>query len=251
MELIINNEGGIFVTRIKQKTFKAAFMATIPIFIGFLFIGLAYGVYMNSKGFNYIYCTFISAIVCAGALQFVGVEFLISAFNPVYVFIMSVVINARHLFYSISMLDKYKGEGIKKPFMIFSLCDECFSVNISLKLSEDIDEKLYYFYVSCLVYFYWVFSCFVGGLLADVININVEGIDFILTALFFVTFVNQLIESKEYGPSFIGLISSFICLIIFGKDNFIIPAMVVILIILTLFRSKFDKNEEEEIENDI
>ena len=239
------------MTGIKRKTFKAALTSTIPIFIGFLFVGLAYGVYMNSHGFNYIYCGLLSAIVYTGALQFVGVEFLVSAFNPMYVFIMSVIISARHLFYSISMLDKYKDTGLKKPFMIFALCDECFSVNVSPKLTEDIDEKLYYFYVACLVYFYWVFSSFVGGLLADVININVKGIDFILTALFFVTFINQLIENKQYGPSLIGLISSFICLIVFGKDNFIIPAMVVISIILTVFRSKFDKSIEEEVKNDL
>lgn len=231
------------MTGIKRKTFKAALTSTIPIFIGFLFVGLAYGVYMNAHGFNYIYCGLLSAIVYTGALQFVGVEFLVSAFNPMYVFMMSVIISARHLFYSISMLDKYKDTGLKKPFMIFALCDECFSVNVSPKLTEDIDEKLYYFY--------WVFSSFVGGLLADVININVKGIDFILTALFFVTFINQLIENKQYGPSLIGLISSFVCLIVFGKDNFIIPAMVVILIILTVFRSKFDKNTEEEVENDL
>ena len=233
----------------KKKTFKAAFTATIPIFIGFLFTGLAYGVYMNAKGFNYIYCTLMSIIVCAGALQFVGVEFLVSAFNPVYAFIMSVMINARHLFYSISMLDKYKDTGLKKPIMIFALCDETFSINISAKLSEDMDEKLYYFYVTCIVYFYWIFSSFVGGLLGGFINIDVTGIDFILTALFFVTFINQLIDSKQYAASFIGLISSLICLIVFGKDNFIIPAMAVILIILTVFRSKFEK--KEEVENDV
>ena len=236
---------------VKGRTFKAALTDTIPILIGFLFVGLAYGVYMNAHGFNYIYCGLISAIVYTGALQFVGVEFLISAFNPIYVFMMSVIISARHLFYSISMLDKYKDTGLKKPFLIFALCDECFSVNISIKSSDDIDEKLYYFYVAFLVYFYWVFSSFMGGLLANVINIDVKGIDFILTALFFVTFINQLIENKQYGPSIIGLISSFICLIIFGRDNFIIPAMVVILIILTICRDKFDKSMEEEIENDI
>lgn len=235
----------------KKKTLKAAFTATIPIFIGFLFIGLAYGVYMNAKGFNYIYCTFMSIIVCAGALQFVGVELLVSAFNPIYAFIMSVMINARHIFYSISMLDKYKDTGLKKPIMIFALCDETFSINISAKISDDMDEKLYYFYVTCLVFFYWVFSSFVGGLLGGIININVTGIDFILTALFFVTFINQLIESKQYVPSLIGLISSFICLIVFGRDNFIIPSMIIILIILTVFRNKFDKGEVGEVENDI
>ncbi|MDY2735675.1 AzlC family ABC transporter permease [Intestinibacter sp.] len=235
----------------KKKTFKAALTATIPIFIGFLFIGLAYGVYMNAKGFNYIYCTLMSIIVCAGALQFVGVELLVSAFNPVYAFIMSVMINARHIFYSISMLDKYKDTGLKKPIMIFALCDETFSINISAKISDDMDEKLYYFYVTCIVFFYWVFSSFVGGVLGGFVNINVTGIDFILTALFFVTFINQLIESKQYMPSLIGLISSFICLIVFGRDNFIIPSMIVILIILTVFRNKFDKGEAGEVENDI
>ena len=149
------------------------------------------------------------------------------------------------------MLDKYKGTGLKKPIMIFALCDETFSINISAKISEDMDEKLYYFYVTCLVFFYWVFSSFVGGVLGGFVNINVTGIDFILTALFFVTFINQLIESKQYMPSLIGLISSFICLIVFGRDNFIIPSMIVILIILTVFRNKFDKGEVGEVENDI
>ena len=149
------------------------------------------------------------------------------------------------------MLDKYKGTGLKKPIMIFVLCDETFSINISAKISEDMDEKLYYFYVTCLVFFYWVFSSFVGGVLGGFVNINVTGIDFILTALFFVTFINQLIESKQYIPSLIGLISSFICLIVFGRDNFIIPSMIVILVILTVFRNKFDKGEVGEVENDI
>ena len=234
---------------IKKKTFSAALAATIPIFIGFLFSGFAYGVYMNAKGFNYIYCTLMSIIVCTGALQFLGVEILISAFNPVYTFIMSVMIGARHLFYSISMLDRYKDTGMKKPIMIFALCDETFSINISTKLTEDIDEKLYYFYVTCLVYFYWVCSSFVGGVIGGFITIDVTGIDFILTSLFFVTFINQLIDAKQYISSFIGLISSFACLIIFGRDNFIIPSMVVILLILTVFRRKFEK--EEEVENDI
>ena len=234
---------------IKKKTFSEALAATIPIFIGFLFSGFAYGVYMNAKGFNYIYCTLMSIIVCTGALQFLGVEILISAFNPIYTFIISVMIGARHLFYSISMLDKYKDTGMKKPMMIFALCDETFSINISAKITDDMDEKLYYFYVTCLVYFYWVFSSFVGGIIGGFITIDVTGIDFILTSLFFVTFINQIIDSKQYAPSLIGLVSSFLCLIVFGRDNFIIPAMIVILIILTVFRKKFEK--EEKVENDI
>lgn len=231
---------------VKKKAFKQAFIATIPIFIGFLFIGIAYGVYMQSKGFNYIYCGLASLFVCAGALQMVGVEFLISAFNPIYVFIMSVMINARHLFYSVSMLGKYKDMGKKKPFMIFALCDETFSLNSSAELPDDVDEKLYYFYVTVFDYFYWVLGSVVGGLVGEFITIDVTGIDFILTALFFVTFVNQIVVQKQYATSFLGVVASLICLFIFGKDAFIIPSMVMILVILTVFRSKFDKQEEVE-----
>ena len=138
----------------KLKALKAAFPQTIPIFTGFCFLGLAYGIYMNASGFSFVYPMFMSLLIFGGSLEFVAVEMLLSPFAPLSVIVMTLLIQARHLFYGISMLDKYKGMGWKKFYLIFGMCDESFSINCSADIPEDVDKGWFMFFVTLLNQFY-------------------------------------------------------------------------------------------------
>ena len=142
---------------------KAAFPHTIPIFAGFLFLGMTYGVYMRTSGFSFWYPMIMSVVIFGGSLEFVATSMLLAPFAPVQVFLTAVMIQARHLFYGISMLDKYKGTGWKKPYLIYGMCDETFSINCSAEIPEGIDRGWFYFFVTLLNQFYWVASATLGG----------------------------------------------------------------------------------------
>ena len=149
----------------KRKAFRAAFPYTIPIFAGFWFLGLTYGIYMNVSGFSFWYPMIMSLTIFGGSLEFVAVSMLLAPYAPVQVFIMTLMIQARHLFYGISMLDKFKGLGWKKVFLIFGMCDETFSINYTAEISKDVDRGWFYFFVTLLNYFYWFSGATLGGLL--------------------------------------------------------------------------------------
>lgn len=225
----------------KTQALKAAFPSTIPIFAGFLFIGLAYGIYMNSKGFSFIYPMLMSLVIFAGSMEFVTVNLLLSAFNPIYALILTLVVNARHLFYGLSMLEKFKGTGKKKFYLIFGMCDESFTINFTAKPPKDIDKDWFMFFVTLLNHVYWVLGSTLGGILGSFITFNTKGMDFVMTALFVVIFVEQWLSQKEYIPATIGVVASAICLIEFGADNFIIPSMILILLIITILRKYLRK----------
>lgn len=230
----------------KTKALKAAFPHTIPVFTGFIFLGLAYGILMNSNGYGVIWSLLTSLIVFAGSAQYLAITFLTSAFNPVYAFLMTLMVNARHLFYGISMLDKYKNAGKLKPFLIFGLCDETFSVVFATEPPENVDRNWFMFFITLLQYLYWLAGTVLGGILGTMISFNIDGLDFVLTALFLVIFLDQWKSNKDHKPAIIGVLSSVICLIIFGPDNFIIPSMIVILIILTKIRKQYVNEEESQ-----
>jgi 4-azaleucine resistance transporter AzlC len=221
-----------------RKAFVAAFPNTIPVLTGFLFLGMAYGVLMQTKGYHVIWAVLMSAIAFCGSMQFVAITLLTIAFNPIQAFLLSLMVNARHLFYGISMLEKYKGLGKIRAFLIYVLCDETFSICSSVKLPEGINRKYFYFTISLLDYLYWITGTFLGGLLGNVITFNTKGLDFVLTALFIVLFLERW-KTKENRPAaIIGILSTLASLILFGKDNMIIPAMIIILLILSLGRKK-------------
>lgn len=226
------------------KAFRAAFPATIPILTGFGFLGMTYGIYMNASGFSFIYPLLISITVFAGSLQFVLVNLLVGAFDPVQAITVTLLLGARHLFYGISMLDKYKGTGKKKLYLIFAMCDESFSINCTAKISDGVDKGWYMFFVSLLNQFYWVAASALGGLFGSLLNISPEGLDFVMTAMFVVIFLNQLLSEKNHIASLSGLGLSLVCLLIFGADNFIIPAMLLILAALAAFRKPIEKGGE-------
>lgn len=180
----------------KKKAFKAAFPYTLPICVGFLFLGMSYGFMMRSKGFSFVYPLCMSFFIYAGSMEFVTANLLLSAFNPVYAFFLTLMVNARHLFYGISMLEKYKNTGWKKFYLIFGMCDESFTVNCTVDPPEDVDRGWFMFFVNALNQFYWVTGATAGALLGYVIHFNTKGIDFVMTALFVVMFINQWEEAE-------------------------------------------------------
>lgn len=228
---------------IKTKALKAAFPHTIPIMTGFLFLGASYGIYMNVSGFEFWYPMITSMLIFAGSVEFVTVNLLLGAFNPLQAFLLALMINARHIFYGISMLDKYRGTGLKKFYLIYGMCDESFSVNYTAEIPEDVDKGWFMFFVNLLNQIYWVAGATIGGILGGVIAFDINGIEFVMTAMFVVIFLEQWLKEKNHIPSILGLVISVVCLILFGADRFIIPSMAAMLIMLTLLRKVLDKGD--------
>ena len=235
----------------KTKALKEAFPYTIPVFTGFTFLGIAFGILMNSKGYGVIWSILMSLLVFAGSAQYVAITFLITIFNPFNALIMTLMINARHLFYGISLLDKYKSTGKFKPYLIFGLCDETFSIVCSTQPPENVDKNWFYFFITLLNHTYWVLGSALGGLLGSVVAFNTKGLDFVLTALFVVIFVDQWKNHKDHKPAIIGIVSSIICLLVFGQNVFIIPAMITIIVVLTLIRKSYTKEEKQLEEKEL
>lgn len=215
---------------------KAAFPYTIPIFAGFWFLGITYGVYMQVSGFSFWYPMLMSLTIFGGSLEFVAVSMLLSAFAPVQTLVVTLMLQARHLFYGIAMLDKFKGTGWKKVYLIFGMCDESFSINCSAEIPTGIDRGWFMFFVTLFNQIYWVTGATLGGLLGALIPFNTEGLDFAMTAMFVVIFLDQWRKENGHAASLIGLGASLLCLLIFGADNFLLPAMACILAFLTLLR---------------
>ena len=224
-----------------RAAFHAAFPYTIPIFAGFWFLGLAYGIYMNVSGFQFWYPMLMSLTIFAGSVEFVAVNLLLGAFNPLQALAMTLMINARHLFYGISMLDRYRGTGWKKYYLIFGMCDESFSINYTAEIPEGIDKGWFMFFVTLLNHFYWFFGATLGGIFGSLIHFNTEGLDFVMTAMFVVIFLEQWLKERNHGSSLLGLGISLLCLLFFGADHFIIPSMLAILGVLTLLRKPLEK----------
>lgn len=218
------------------RALQAAFPHTIPIFAGFWFLGMTYGIYMNVSGFEYWYPMLMSITIFAGSVEFLTVGMLMGAFHPVQAFIMTVMVNARHLFYGISMLDKYKGTGWKKFYLIFGMCDETFSVNYTADIPAGVDKGWFLFFVTLLDHFYWFSGAALGGIFGSFIHFNTRGLDFVMTAMFVVIFMEQWLKEKNHTGALLGLGLSLASLLIFGAENFIIPAMAAILGVLTLLR---------------
>ena len=227
----------------RMKALKAAFPQTIPIFTGFWFLGMAYGIYMNASGFSFVYPLCMSLLIYGGSLEFVAVEMLLSPFAPLQTFIMALLIQARHLFYGLSMLDKFKGLSWKKYYLIFGMCDETFSVNCSADIPEDVDRGWFYFWITLLNQFYWSAAATTGGIVGSLLKIDTSGISFVMTAMFVVIFLEQWLKEKEHSASLIGLAVSVLCLVVFGPDSFMVPTMVLIVGLLALLRKPLEKKE--------
>ncbi len=229
----------------KTKAFKAALPLTLPICIGFLFIGISYGFFMNSLGFSFVYPMLMSLLIFAGSMEFLTANLLIGIFDPLQAFFLTLMVNARHIFYGVSMLEKYRGTGWKKFYLIFGMCDESFSINCSVDPPEGVDKGWFMFFVTLLNHIYWVVGATLGGLLGYVITFNTKGIEFVMTALFVVIFVEQWSSTPNHRPALIGVFAAFICLMIFGGQNFMLPAMLAIVICFLITR-QLEKQKGEE-----
>ena len=219
-----------------RKALKAAFPKTIPILTSFCFLGLAYGFYMRSKGFSFLYPMMMSITVFGGSLEFLMVSMLGAAFAPLQTFLMALMVQARHLFYGLAMLEKYKGTGKKKFYLIYGMCDESFSINCSADIPDDVDKGRFMLWVTILDHAYWVTFSTLGALIGSVVTFDTTGIEFVMTALFTVIFIDEWQKHKIHKSELIGLTGAVICLIIFGSEHFLLPTMACILVLLLVTR---------------
>lgn len=220
---------------------RAAFPYTVPILAGFLFLGIAYGIYMNVSGFSPIYPFLMSLTIFAGSVEFVTVNLLLGAFNPLGALLLALMVNARHLFYGLSMLDRYRNTGKKRWYLIFGMCDESFSINCTAEVPDGIDRGWFYFFVTLFNHAYWVAGATLGGLFGSLLSFNTSGLEFVMTALMVVLFLEQLLKEKKILSALLGLGLPLICLLLFGRENFLIPSMLAILGILALIRAPLEK----------
>lgn len=221
---------------------KTAFPLTIPVFAGYWFLGLTYGVLMNKNGFCFVWPMLMAMWIYSGSVEFVAVRILLSAFNPIQAFLISLMIGARHVFYSISMLDKFRHTGWKKPFLIYMMSDETFSVNYTARIPKDVDSGCFMFWVSILDFLYWVTGAAVGGLLGVFITFSTQGLDFVMTSMFVVIFTEQWLKDKNHIPAIFGVALSLISLLVFGPDRFVIPAMAGMMVVFIALRPRLEKS---------
>ena len=224
-------------------TLKHAFPKTIPILAGFMFLGISYGIYMNSLGFGPAYAILRSIFIFGGSMEFVAGSLLLGPFSPLSAFFLTLMINARHLFYGIAMLDKFKGTGRKKPYLIYGMCDESFVINSTTDVPSYINKGWFMFYVTFLNQIYWVGGTTLGSLFSSAISFNTDGLEFVMVALFVVIFLDQWMKERYHVSSVIGVTASVLCLVLFGPDNFIIPAMILILLALSAIKRILEKRE--------
>ena len=217
-----------------KKAFDYAFPRTIPVFVGYLFLGMAYGILMEKNGFGFFWTLAASLFVYAGSLQYLGVTMLVSLVDPFTALFMSVMLNARHLFYGVSMLEKYRAVKRFKPYLIFGLTDETFSVVCHARIPESVDQSWAYLWLTALDHSYWVLGSVLGVLAGSILTFNTTGLDFALTALFTVIFVDQWKQKEGHPYALIGVAASILSIILCGAGNFIIYAMLLIILVLTL-----------------
>lgn len=218
--------------------FRAAFPVTLPVLTGFLVLGLAYGVLMATKGYGPLWAGLFSAVAFCGSMQFVAITLLTTVFDPFQAFLLSLMVNARHIFYGLSLLEKYKGLGWKRWFCIYTLCDENFSLTSTVEPPEGVDRGTFFFAISLLDWLYWVVSSILGGVLGNFLTFNTTGLDFALTALFVVLLLEQVSKRENRPAAVIGIAATVVSLLLFGADNLVIPAMVLILVVLLAGRRK-------------
>ncbi len=227
-----------------KQAMKAAFPATIPVLMGYLFIGVAFGVLFQSKGYHAGWAALMSLCVYAGSMQFVAINFFAPGVGFLQMILMTLMVNARHVFYGLSMLKPFQGMGKKKPYMIFSLTDETYSLLCGAKAPEGVEKNRFFFSIALLDQLYWIAGSVLGGVAGTLIPFDTTGIDFAMTALFVVIFVEQWLAARRHLPALIGLAGAALCLLIFRAENFILPAMLVIVAALLGGRRFIEKEEK-------
>ena len=229
----------------KKSAIRAAFLDTLPVMAGYVFLGFGFGILLCQSGYGVLWAFAMSLFIYAGSMQYLTVSLLTGGAGLVTAALTTFVVNARHLFYGISMVDAYKGAGKKKPYLIFALTDETYSLVVQNQIPAGISRHSYCFLVSLFDHIYWVVGTVLGSLTGTLLPINYEGIEFALTALFVTIFVEQWLSTKDHRPAIIGVGATLLCLLIFGKDVFLIPSMVIIAMTLTILRKTGRRTEHE------
>lgn len=233
-----------------MKLLQRAFLKSLPVMAGYIVLGIGFGVLLKVNGYGLGWALLMSIFIFAGSMQFVGITLMTSGASLVTVALTTLLVNARHLFYGISMVDKYKGAGMKKPYLIHALTDETYSLVCTDDVGEEGKSHTYYFLVSLMDQCYWVIGSIIGVILGTVLSFNSAGIEFSMTALFVTVFVEQWLTSKEHRPALVGLGATLICLLVFGKDIFLIPSMIAITILLFAMKRSLKKRETQILESE-
>lgn len=229
------------------RAFRAAVPYTLPIFAGFCFLGMSYGIYMRVSGFGFWYPFLMSMTIFAGSMEFVTVSLLLGTFQPLSAFLLTLMVNARHLFYGLSMLERFRGTGWKKLYLIFGMCDESFSINYTADIPQNVDKGWFMFFVTLLNQFYWVLGASMGSLFGSVISFNTKGLEFVMTAMFTVIFMEQWKKERDHSSAWIGILASVICLFLFGSEQFMLPAMLLMLLVLIAMKTKIERRREKSV----
>ena len=222
---------------------RAAFPHTIPVLAGYTFLGIAFGILAASRGVPLFVILFMSLTIYSGSMQFVAVSLLTLAFDPLSAFLVTLVVNARYLFYGIAMLEEFKGMGAAKFYLIFGMTDETFSIISSTPTPEGVERKPFIFWITCLDHLYWILGSTLGAVAGSLLGFDTTGIDFVMTALFVVIFIDQWRAGRGHLSAIVGVASTLACLLLFGAENFMLPAMASVLLILSLLQSPMQKLE--------
>ena len=229
-----------------KELYKNVFIKTLPVMAGYIVLGMGFGILLKVNGYGLFWAFIMSAFIYAGSAQYVGIS-LISGGASIFTTAMTILmVNARHLFYGVSMLKHYEGAGKRKPYMIFALTDETYSLVCDGESIPGVDKHRYWFLLSLFNQTYWVLGSILGSIAYSVIKFNATGIEFSMTALFVTVFVEQWVSTKEHRPALIGILVSIISLLIFGSSRFLIPAMIGIVVLLSLLRKTLESRESDE-----
>ncbi len=228
-----------------KKLLKTAFVRSIPVLAGYMAIGISFGILLSLKGYGVLWALAMSLFIYAGSMQFVTIDLLGGAASLISAALLTLMVNARHLFYGISMIDKYRGTGKKKPYLIFALTDETYSLVCSGEAPDGVDREKYFLLVSLFNHCYWIAGSVIGSLVGSMISFNSEGLEFAMTALFVTVFVEQWKSTKDHIPALVGVAISVVCLLIFGADRFLIPTMAAITLVLGLLQKKIGGERDE------
>lgn len=222
----------------KAHEIRFAFMQSVPVMLGYIFLGFAFGLMLQNAGYGFGWAFLCSLVIYAGSMQFVLVTLLSGGANLIQAAIMTLFINGRHIFYGLSFVEKFRKMGKMYPYMVFSLTDETYSVLCGLKVPQGMNEGRISFYISLMDHLYWIAGSVLGALIGQLIHFDATGIDFSMTALFVVIVLNQWMDSKEHKPALIGLIVGIAALLLLGESNFLLPALTVTMLILMVIRPK-------------
>lgn len=231
-----------------KKAFRAAFPVTVPVLLGYLFVGLAFGVLLRQGGYGPLWAAGMSAAVYAGSMQFVMLNFLGGGFSLVQVALMTLAVNFRHLFYGLSFTERFRQMGKKRWYMIYALTDETYSLLCSQRAPEGVEQGQFFFAIALLDELYWIAGAVLGTVVGGQLPFDTTGIDFAMTALFIVIFTEQWLSYPTHLPAILGFICAVISLVIFGPSNFILPALIVTVTLLFVCRrylEPFTKEEEQ------